>query len=318
MKKIQKGNVAVILIIVVILIITGIVFFKIFAKKSQAPTQEAAIQPITTTTIPATTPVAASFDCNGKTYNYEVYEINGIDVVKKIIELSSKTRKCELNIASADIGIAKKVSADQKIYDIVLYDKNDKDQSSDPFNQSVEIYKIDLNANTLAFENQFDGSFTVLGKFIDETSNLVPSGVEGWQTYRNDKYGFEFQYPKKLSNYGDFLFKVVDNGDGMYDNTSKIKTHSLNIELADAPAEGSIVRIDITSDSSILNYLKDEINRSSKTNTINNDKYIAFSREGMGDSFGYIIQHNSTYYILEVAFDDGFFEKIISTFKFTK
>lgn len=51
----------------------------------------------------------------------------------------------------------------------------------------------------MAEENQADISQPTqvnVPKKINKAADLAPSRVEGWQTYRNEKYGFEFKYPQ--------------------------------------------------------------------------------------------------------------------------
>lgn len=105
----------------------------------------------------------------GKNYTAEILKINDIDVVKRIIEIwEDREGKCEFNFESENIGIAKYIFADGKIYNIVLYDKNNKEQSEDPFNQSVEQFEINLDDNTISYQLQLDGSFFEIGKLKEE------------------------------------------------------------------------------------------------------------------------------------------------------
>lgn len=174
----NQKSIITILGVVVIILIGATVYFATINKSNQsvapiqkviketAPTPIQPTQPATSTNQQTAdkqpSAVTENISC-GKKYQADVVTIDGVDVVKKIVDLRSTKGKCELNIVGGNIAVAQKVDESKKVYTVVLYDKNDKQQNSDPFNQSVEIYQIDLNKNVVLFQNQFDGSFTKFG-----------------------------------------------------------------------------------------------------------------------------------------------------------
>ena len=160
----QKSVVVISGVVIIILVGATIYFSKTknsIPSVTQQPTQQDSNRQTSKIPPSATT---ENVIC-GKSYVADVVIIDGVNLVKKIIELKSITGKCELNIAGTSIGVSQKSDVTQKLVEVVLYDRNDQEQSADPFNQSVEIYQIDLNNNQVFFQNQLDGAFNNLGSW---------------------------------------------------------------------------------------------------------------------------------------------------------
>lgn len=157
----NRKTLATTLIAIIVILASATIYF---STTKNAPTSSPAPQntesQIADNDVPAQSKEIVS--C-GKNYTADIVTIGEVDVVKKIIEQKS-SEGCEFfGIAGNNIAVAQKAGATQKVYLVVLYDKNDKRQSADPFNQSHEIYRIDLNKNELFYQSQFDGSFYKLG-----------------------------------------------------------------------------------------------------------------------------------------------------------
>ena len=144
----------------------------------------------------------------------------------------------------------------------------------------------------------------------EKTNPTVPAGQDqtaGWSTFTNTKYGFELKYPQGYT---------VDEYGTKQDNGLSYKFELININPpADAPG-GFIMHIAISSDPNILVGPDDREIKEEKL--INGIKFAGFSDPGMGDKFGYTTKYGNQYYQLDAVFDTGLFDKILSTFRFTK
>jgi len=101
----------------------------------------------------------------GKNYSADKVILNNIDIIKSIATLSQKENSICKNMESGNfqesgIGIAQK---EDNPNTIVLFNKDDIRESSDPFNQSPDIFRFDFNINKILYQSQFDGSFKILG-----------------------------------------------------------------------------------------------------------------------------------------------------------
>lgn len=103
----------------------------------------------------------------GKTYVSDQMIINGIDIIKTLATISRTNDSVCKNLESGNfqesgVGLAKKTGGDN-LYLISIFHRGNSNEENDPFNQSPNIFKFDLNANKVLYQSQFDGSFNILG-----------------------------------------------------------------------------------------------------------------------------------------------------------
>ena len=103
----------------------------------------------------------------GKIYKTDQMIINGTDVAKSIALISKKENWICQNLESgkyqeSSIGLAQKTEGNNS-YLISLFHKGNKNEESDPFNQSPNIFRFNFDKNQVLYQSQFGGSFKVLG-----------------------------------------------------------------------------------------------------------------------------------------------------------
>jgi|SRR3989344_380419 len=134
-----------------------------------------------------------------------------------------------------------------------------------------------------------------------ETGILAQGEVEGWKTYRNEEYGFEFQYPKEWTSITDFI------------NEPEIAPTLVNKKISDPEHQFRFVIVSV--------YAKEQ----TPTFDTSPGKVVPFPG-GSGIRYG---QNNlnflteSTEYSIQLLSSheksqDEFFSEILATFKFTK
>lgn len=165
MNKQTKIILGFIVIIILIGVVTGLFLFS--AKKQNQESKKILEQSKIKTEIKQnqyfsdTEEKTELINCGGKNYNAEIYNLEGVNVLKRIVQLLGKD--CKFNITGNNIGIISQYNSNA--YTIFLYDK---DKKSGLFEDPSEdrVFVIDLNENTVSdLVDEFAGTTKLIGKF---------------------------------------------------------------------------------------------------------------------------------------------------------
>ena len=223
MNKKIASEIAIGIILIIAIIVGGIFYWQ--NKKLQTVATVVNNQQIKTANenINKSSELTETLNYCGKNFIAEKMEINGVDIVNRILQLSVAENKetCRNFEQIENIAILKTIEGNT--INIKLYESKALSESDRKLSIEKKLEKINSNINfpqTNEYQIKGDTIYTI-GKIGDGSEHILGKlAVDdaGWQTYTNDKYGFEFKYPKDWKT--NIIPDPISNDDTCYDGAT--------------------------------------------------------------------------------------------------